>query len=91
MSNPKAKIVRCYAFTLDGGHGGHISVTDDGRAVLVHAIRPDNRIEFEVFSRSADETGEMQARTYVHENIDAEAEFFEEPFLGLATWLLENT
>lgn len=90
MSNPGVPIKKCYAFTFEGGPGGHISVTNDGRAILVNLRHPDGQLEFKVFATSPDETAEAQAERYVRENIDANAEFFDDPFLDLINWLLQT-
>lgn len=90
MSNPGVPIKKCYAFTFAGGPGGHISVTNDGRAILVNLRHPDGQLEFKVFAASPDETAEAQAERYVRENIDANAEFFDDPFLDLLNWLLQT-
>ena len=90
MSNPGVTIKKCYAFTFEGGPGGHISVTNDSRAVLVHSCHPEDQIEFKVFAASPDETAEAQAERYVRENIDESAEFFDDPFLDLINWLLQT-
>jgi len=91
MNNPGVPIKKSYAFTFAGGPGGHISLTDDGRAILVHLQRTDGKLECQVFTASQDETAEEQAKRYVWENIDAKAKFFEDPFLNLCNWLLQNT
>lgn len=90
MRNLGIKIVRCRGFTFRGGPGGLISVTDDGRAILVHTLRPDGAIEPKTFHDSPEDTAEVQAKKYVVENIDANAEFFEDLFSDLAIWLLET-
>lgn len=90
MSNPRVTIKKCYAFTFKGGPGGHISVTNDSRAVLVHSCHPGGQIEFQVFAASPDETAEAQAERYVRENIDTNAEFFDDPFIDLLNWLLQT-
>ena len=89
MNNPGVPIKKCYAFAFEGGPGGHISVTNDGRAVLVHSCHPEGKIEFQVFAASPDETAEAQAKRQVRENIDENAEFFDDPFLDLLNWLLQ--
>jgi hypothetical protein len=89
MGNTRVPIKRCYAFTFEGGPGGHISLTNDGRAILVHSCNPKSHIEFEVFANNPDETAEAQAKRHVWENIDENAEFFDDPFLDLANWLLQ--
>jgi hypothetical protein len=91
MNRPKVLIKKSYAFTFAGGPGGHISVTDDERAVLVHSRHTDNRIEFQIFVAKPDETAEEQAKKYVLEKIDANAKIFEDPFLDLTNWLLQNS
>jgi len=91
MKNPVVSIKEYYAFTFAGGPGGHISITDDGRAILVHLKHTDGKLEHKIFTASQDETAEAQARRYVLENIDAKAEFFESPFHDLTLWLLRNT
>jgi len=90
MSNPGVPIKKCYAFAFEGGTGGHISVTNDGRAVLVHSCNPEGQIEFKVFAASPDETAEAQAERYVRENIDESAEFFDDQYLDLLNWLLQT-
>ncbi len=91
MNNPGVPIKKSYAFTCAGGLGGHISLTNDGRAVLVCSLHTDGQIECKVFTPNSDDTAEAQARRHVLENIDAKAEFFEDPFLDLCNWLLLNT
>ena len=91
MNNPGLPIKKFYAFTFAGGPGGHISITNDGRAVLVHLRHTDGQLECQVFTASPDETAEAQAKRHVWENIDGKAEFFEDPFLDLCNWLLQNT
>ena len=90
MSSPAVAIVKCYAFTLAGGRGGHISLTKDGRAVLVHLRHTDAQLELLLFSGGSEETAEVQAQRHVREKIDPKAVFFEDPFLDLITWLLQN-
>lgn len=90
MNNTGVTIKKFYAFTFKGGPGGHISLTNDGRAVLVHLRHTDGQLEHQVFTANSDETAEAQARRHVLENIDPNAEFFEDPFLDLANWLLQN-
>ena len=91
MSYPRVHIKKSYAFTFKGGPGGHVSLTNDGRAVLVHLRHTDGKLESKVFTTNSDETAEAQARRYVLEKIDPEAKFFEDPFLDLTNWLLMNT
>lgn len=90
MNNPKVPIRKCYAFTFKGGPGGHISLTDDGRAILVHRRHTDGLLKHQIFIDNPDETAEVQAKRYVLENIDAKAGFFEDPFLDLSNWLLQD-
>jgi hypothetical protein len=90
MDNLGIKIVKCRGFTFRGDPSGLISVADDGRAVLVHALRRDGAVEPKTFHDSPDDTAEEQAKQYVLDNIDAEAEFFEDMFSDLAIWLLET-
>lgn len=91
MSYPGVPIKKSYAFTFKGGPGGHISLTNDGRVVLVHLRHTDGLLEWQVFTANSDETAEAQARRHVLEKIDPEAKFFEDPFLDLTNWLLMNT
>lgn len=91
MSYPKVHIKKSYAFTFKGGPGGHISLTNDGRVILVHRRHTDGLLELQVFTGDSGETAEKQARRHVLEKIDSEAEFFEDPFLDLTNWLLMNT
>ena len=91
MDNPGVPIKKSYAFTFAGGPGGHVSLTNDGRAILVYLHHTDGRVDFKIFSARPDETAEAQAKSYVWENIDEKAEFFEDPFLDLCNWLLQNT
>lgn len=81
---------KSYSFTFSGGLGGHISLTNDGRAVLVYLRQTDGLLECQVFTADSDETAETHARRHVLENIDPEAEFFEDPFIDLTHWLLLN-
>jgi len=87
MSNSTVQIVKCYAH--NGGPGGHISVTDDGRAVLVCPLG-EGDFPAKVFEGSSDETAEVQAQNYVHENFDKDAEFFDDSYLDLITWILQD-
>lgn len=91
MNNPGVPIKKSYAFTIEGGPGGHISVTNDERAVLVHLRHTDGQLQCQVFTANQVETAEAQARRHVLENIDAKAEFFEDPFLDLHNWILQQT
>jgi hypothetical protein len=89
MNNKGVTIKKSYAFTFEGSPGGHISLTNDGRAVLVHLSHTDDQIK--VFTDESGETADEQARKYVLENIDSSADFFEDPFLDLITWILRST
>ena len=91
MNNTGVPIKKSYAFTFAGGPGGHISLTGDGRAILVHLRHTDDQLQLQVFTGSPDETAEAQARRHVLEIIDAKAEFFEDPFLDLCNWILQQT
>jgi hypothetical protein len=90
MRNLGIKVVRCRGFTFRGDPGGLISVTDDGRAILVHTLRSDGTLEPKTFHDSPDGTAEAHAKQYVLENIDPNAEFYEDLFSDLAIWLLET-
>jgi hypothetical protein len=90
MNNLGIKIAKCRGFTFRGNPSGLISVTDDGRAILVHNLRHDGTVEPKTFHDSPDGTAEEQARRYVLDNIDAKAEFFQDIFSDLAIWLLET-
>lgn len=91
MSNPRVQIRKIYTFKVAGGPAGHISITNDGRAILVHLRYTDGQIERQVFTTSQNETAEVQAKKHVLKKIDANAEFFEDPSLDLCNWLLQNT
>lgn len=88
MEDQVARIEKSYRWALGDGRGGHISVADDGRAVLVGRFGT-GKIEAEVFSGTTGETGEIQAQKWVRKNLDADAEFAEDPYLDLVTWLLQ--
>ncbi len=91
MDNTGVSIKKSYAFTYKEWLGGHISLTADSRAILVHSRNTKNQLECKVFTASPEETAEAQAKRYVLENIDEKANFFEDPFLDLYNWLLLNT
>ncbi len=89
MNNPTVSIKKCYGFTCAGGAHGHISLTNDGRAVML--LHNDDQLKFQVFTAHPNETAEAHAKRHVWENIDAEADFFEDRFLDLLNWLLHIT
>lgn len=90
MKIPELSIEKYYSFTFEGGRGGHISVTNNGQAILVHLKYTNAELETRTFIDNENETAEAQARRHVLENIDPTAEFFEDPSDNLAIWLLRN-
>ena len=91
MKKQGVPIKKSYAFACAKCSGGHISLTTDGRAILVHSPHTDHQLEFRIFIDGRDETADTQARRYVLQNIDEKAEFFEDLYLDLCNWMLQNT
>lgn len=87
MSNSSVSIKKSYPFTCVGGQRGHISLTNDGRTVML--LYNDGIVTFHAFTDCPNETAEDQAKRHVRQNIDTEAQFFEDTFLDLLNWLLQ--